>query len=397
MPAARTARRPHGRMVRCPGGYRAFVPAPLPPPIAWDADLASALSRADQAVGRLAGAGRGFANPHLFIASFLRREAVLSSRIEGTQTTLGEMLAAAAGATVPRDAADLHEVNNYVVALEYGRERLSTLPLSLRLMREIHERLMRGVRGDTATPGAFRRSQNWIGPPGCTLTDATYVPPPVDELLACLGALERFLHDDRLPPLVHAALAHAQFEAIHPFLDGNGRVGRLLITLLLVERRVLPEPLLYLSAYFEATRQEYYARLLAVTEHGAWEAWLIYFLRGVWSQAEDAVARIQLIDDLFERWSGDLAGVQSKRAQEVMELFAANPFWTVGGLAQVLKVAYTTARRAVERLQAAGIVSLVGPAKRNRVYCARAMLEILEAPQAVRPAAAHTAATPGAG
>ena len=397
MPAAQTARRLHGRMVQCPGGYRAFVPAPLPPPIAWDGDLASALSRADQAIGRLAGAGRGFANPPLFIASFLRREAVLSSRIEGTQTTLGELLAAAAGATVPRDAADLHEVNNYVVALEYGRERLNTLPLSLRLMREIHERLMRGVRGDTATPGAFRRSQNWIGPPGCTLTDATYVPPPVDELMACLGALERFLHDDRLPPLVHAALAHAQFEAIHPFLDGNGRVGRLLITLLLVERRVLPEPLLYLSAYFEATRQEYYARLLAVTEHAAWEAWLIYVLRGVWSQAEDAVARIQHIDDLFERWSGDLAGVQSKRAQEVMELFVANPFWTIGGLAQVLKVAYTTARRAVDRLQAAGIVSLFEPAKRNRVYCARAMLEILEAPQAVRPAASHTAHTRGAG
>ena len=397
MPAAQTARRPHGHLVQCPGGYRAFVPASLPPPIAWDADLASALSRADQAVGRLAGAGRGFANPPLFIASFVRREAVLSSRIEGTQTTLGEMLAAAAGATVSRNAADLHEVNNCVVALEYGRERLSTLPLSLRLMREIHERLMRGVRGDTATPGAFRRSQNWIGPFGCTLTNATYVPPPVDQLMACLGALERFLHDDRLPPLVHAALAHAQFEAIHPFLDGNGRVGRLLITLLLVERRVLPEPLLYLSAYFEATRQEYYARLLAVTGHGAWEAWLIYFLRGVWSQAEDAVARIQLIDDLFERWSGDLAGVQSKRAQEAMKLFVANPFWTVGGLAQVLKVAYTTARRAVERLQAAGIVSLFEPAKRNRVYCARAMLEILEAPQAVRPATSNAAATGGAG
>ena len=396
MPAAQTARRPHGRMVRCPGGYRAFVPAPLPPPIAWDVDLASALSRADQAVGRLAGAGRGFANPPLFIVSFLRREAVMSSRIEGTQTTLGEMLADAAGASVPRDAADLHEVNNYVVSLEYGRERLNTLPLSLRLLREIHERLMRGVRGDTATPGAFRRSQNWIGPPGCTLTDATYVPPPVDQLMTCLGALERFLHDDRLPPLVHAALAHAQFEAIHPFLDGNGRVGRLLITLLLIERRVLPEPLLYLSAYFEATRQEYYARLLAVTEHGAWEAWLIYFLRGVWSQAEDAVARLQFMEELFERWTRDLAGVQSKRAQEVLELFVANPFWTVGGLAQALRVAYTTARRAVERLQAAGIVSLFEPAKRNRVYCARAMLEILEAPQAVRPAASHTATTRGA-
>ena len=186
------------------------------------------------------------------------------------------MLAAQAGVPVGQGAEDLEEVVNYVEALEYGLERLDTLPLSLRLIREIHERLMRGVRGDTATPGEFRRSQNWIGPPGCTLNDASYVPPPADELMGCLDALERFLHDDSLPPLVHAGLAHAQFEAIHPFLDGNGRVGRLLITLLLVERELLPSPLLYLSAYFEASREDYYARLLAVTQEGAWERWLAY-------------------------------------------------------------------------------------------------------------------------
>ena len=375
-------RQPHGRTVRGRGGYRAFVPAPLPPPIAWDAELVGALSRADQAIGRLAGEGRRFPNPHLFISPFLHREAVLSSRIEGTRTTLGELLAARAGVPSGSDPADLHEVGNYVAALEYGLDRLDTLPLSLRLLREIHERLMRGVRGDTATPGEFRRSQNWIGPPGCSLRNATYVPPPVDELMGCLDALERFLHDEELPPLVHAALAHAQFEAIHPFLDGNGRIGRLLVTLLLVVRDVLPSPLLYLSAWFEAAREEYYAHLLAVTQDGAWEPWLVYFLTGVCTQAEDALARIQDIDDLYERWQEELAGAQSGRPEQVLRLFVGNPFRTVRGVAQEMDVAYTTARRAIDRLEEAGIVSLVGPAKRNRVYCARAMLDILEAPHA---------------
>ena len=194
-PAAK--RQPHGRRIRCPGGYHAFVPEPLPPRIEWSGGLAGALSAADRAVGRLAGEGQQLPNPHLLIRPFVRREAVLSSRIEGTQATLGELLAAEAGAAVERSAADLREVGNYVVALEYGIQRLHTLPLSLRLVRELHEKLMRGVRGDAATPGEFRRSQNWIGPAGCTLTDATFVPPPPDRLMDCLGALERFLHDVR--------------------------------------------------------------------------------------------------------------------------------------------------------------------------------------------------------
>lgn len=374
------SRRPHGRTIRCPGGYDAFIPAPLPAPIAWDGALAAALSRADLAVGRLAGEGRRFPNPHLFIRSFVRREAVLSSRIEGTRTTLAELLAAEAGAPAGAGSADLREVGNYVSALEYALDRLETLPLSLRLIREVHERLMRGVRGDTAAPGEFRRSQNWIGPPGCGLNDASYVPPPAGELAACLDALERFLHDDGLPPLIHAALAHAQFEAVHPFLDGNGRVGRLLITLLLAERGLLPSPLLYLSAYFEATREAYYAHLLAVTRHGAWEDWLIYFLSGVRTQAEDALARIELIDSLFESWRADLAGAPSGRVEQVLRLFVESPFWTVGEIGKKMGVAYTTARRAIDRLEDAGIVSLFGNAKRNRVYCAAAILAALEAP-----------------
>ncbi len=368
------------RLVRCPGGYQACVPEPLPPPVAWNSNLVAQLSSATLGAGKLAGEGRRLPNPHLVIQPFLRREAVLSSRIEGTETTLGELLADEAGGTVERNRADLREVGNYVSALDYGLNRLPTLPLSLRLVRELHQRLMQGVRDDAATPGEFRRSQNWIGPAGCSLNDATYVPPPPSELMACLDAWERFLHDETLPPLVHVALAHAQFEAIHPFLDGNGRVGRLLITLLLVERDVLPTPLLYLSAWFEATRQEYYARLLAVTQEGAWEQWLAYFLRGVALQSEDALDRIGRINDLYTDWRARLGTGHSTLPARALDLFAAHPLWTASTLASRLDVSFTTAQRAIARLEAAGIVSLAWAAKRNRVYCARAILEILNEP-----------------
>jgi len=368
----------HGRRVRAAGGYWAYLPDPLPPHLEWNAGLASRLSHADRAVGRLAGEGRRLPNPHLLIRPFIRREAVLSSRIEGTQATLGELLAAEAGAAVERSPADLREVGNYVGALEHGVARLKSLPLSLRLVRELHETLMRGVRGDMATPGEFRRTQNWIGPAGCTLAEATYVPPPPDRLMECLGAWETFLHEDTLPPLVQAALAHSQFEAIHPFIDGNGRVGRLLITLQLVAGGILPAPLLYLSAYFEATRQEYYARLLAVTEKGEWEEWLDYFLRGVGDQAEDALSRIQRIDELLAGWRRELSGATSRLPERALELFTENPFWSVGNLAKRAGVAFTTAQRAIDRMESAGIVTLATEARRNRVYCARAILEILE-------------------
>jgi len=371
-------RQPHGRRIRGPGGYWAYVPEPLPPRIDWNARLAGALSAADRAVGRLAGEGRRLPNPHLMIRPFVRREAVLSSRIEGTQSTLGELLAAEAGAAVERSPADLREVGNYVVALEYGIARLRTLPLSLRLVRELHQKLMRGVRGDAATPGQFRRSQNWIGRAGCGLADATFVPPPPDQLMECLGAWEQFLHDDSLPPLVHAALAHSQFEAIHPFLDGNGRVGRLMITLLLSAKGVLPSPLLYLSAWFVATREEYYARLLAVTQNGEWEEWLGYFLTGVAQQAEDAIDRTRRIDDLLRQWRTQLFRAPSKLPEKTIDLLVENPFWTVNKLAARLEVAFTTAQRVLDRLASAGIVELASEAKRNRAYCARAILDILE-------------------
>jgi len=374
-----------GRMLRCASGYTAFVPDPLPPKLDWTPTLVRALSDADRLIGRLAGEGASLPNPHLLIRPFVAREAVLSSRIEGTQPTLGELLASEAGAVVERSPEDLREVANYVVALEHGIRRLETLPLSLRLIREIHEKLMQGVRGGHATPGEFRRSQNWIGRPGCTLQTAAFVPPPPEELMACLGTLEKFLHEQILPPLVQIGLAHYQFETIHPFLDGNGRAGRLLITLFLVERSVLPRPLLYLSAFFEATRQDYYDSLRGVSERGEWNAWLEYFLNGVARQSEDALSRAQRMNRLLTEWRRDLSGWSSRTPILLLDRLAENPFLTITKAAKNLGVAFTTVQRAMERLRRKGIVEETSKAKRNRVYCAKALLDILEEPARLTP------------
>src|SRR5665213_1527076 len=260
---------PHaGRIVRTAKGYTAFVPAPLPPRLDFNVDLVRALSRADAALSELSGLGRVLPNPHLLIAPYLRREAVLSSRIEGTQASLADLLAEEAGEASHAAPDDVREVRNYVTALEYGVKRLGTSPLSLRLVRELHGKLMEGVRGDKATPGEFRRRQNWIGPHGSTEATASYVPPPVVEMKPALAEWEKFLHQrDTLPELVQCALMHEQFEALHPFLDGNGRVGRLLITLFLIERGRLSQPLLYLSEYIERNKQGYYDSLQRARTH----------------------------------------------------------------------------------------------------------------------------------
>lgn len=374
----------YGKYVRTPGGYEAFVPAALPPEIEWSPSLVRALSDADGLLGRLAGEGGALPNPHVFMRPFIRREAVLSSRIEGTQATLGELLAVEAGAHLERSPGDLKEVANYVAALEYGIKRLGKMPLSLRLVLELHARLMKGVRGQAAAPGEFRRTQNWIGAPGSTLANATYVPPPPREMMGCLGEWERFLHDRQLPPLVQIALAHAQFEAIHPFLDGNGRVGRLLITLFLVERGILPTPLLYLSAFFEAARRDYYDRLLAVTQEGRWGEWLEYFLNGVARQSEDALGRAEKINSKLAQWRTAAARFSSDTPVKLVDLIAANPFLTVKGAAKSLRCAFTTAQRGIGRLEKLGIVKQVGSAKRDRVYCAKALFDIIEAPAKLR-------------
>ena len=372
-------RRTHGKLVTGPGGCHAYLPHPLPPTINWDEALIRHLSAAERAIGGLECESLHLSNPNLMVSPFTRKEAVFSSRIEGTQTTLRELLTAEAGTVVDRSPADLHEVGNYVTALEHGLRRLDSLPLSLRFMCELHERLMRGVRGDSARPGEFRRVQNWIGGPGSSIRNAIYVPPPPTELAGCLADLERYLHNESLPPLVQAALVHSQFEAIHPFVDGNGRVGRLLITLLLVQRGLpMPSLFLHLSAYFERTRQEYYARLLGITERGEWEEWLDYFLIGVAGQAEDAIRKIRRIERLLSGWKQDLVRERSRVPERVLDLFTENPFWTVKTLAERLEVAYTTAQRAIEQLESLGAVSLAAGERRNRVYCARAILDVLE-------------------
>lgn len=362
------------------GAYSAFVPAPLPPALEWTPRLIGVLSEADRLVGRLAGEGGRLPNPHVLMRPFVRREAVLSSKIEGTQATLGELLAAEAGAVVERSPEDLREVGNYVVALEHGIHRLRKLPISVRLIRELHEKLMEGVRGQHAAPGLFRKTQNWIGKPGSTPATATFIPPPPGEVEPCLAAWEKFVHESNLPPLVTIALAHYQFEAIHPFLDGNGRVGRLLITLFLIERKILPTPLLYLSAFFEASRRDYYEGLRGVSDRGAWEDWLEYFLQGIARMSEDALNRATRINDLLAEWRAKLVGHSTNTPLRVLELLAANPFLTITGAASQLKLAFTTAQRAIERLEHNGIVQTVSDAKRDRVYCARALLEILEEP-----------------
>ncbi|MGC9396868.1 MAG: Fic family protein [Anaerolineae bacterium] len=374
-----------GKVLRVPGqDYWAYYPAPLPPRLAWTSDLVLALSSADSALGELKGLGHKLANPHLLIAPFIRREAVLSSRIEGTQASLTDLYAYEAAQLPLFDRpADVKEVYNYVGALEYGLARLQTFPLSLRLIRELHAHLMEGVRGEYQTPGEFRRSQNWIGPPGYLLNDATFVPPPPDAMHAALNDLETYLHAPPvLPPLVRLGLIHYQFETIHPFLDGNGRVGRLLIVLLLCAWGLLPRPLLYLSAYFQRHREAYYEHLLAVSQRGAWDAWLRFFLRGICEQSQDAIARSRRLLDLRERYREQFQNQRAAaRLLQVIDYLFARPIITVNSLAQAEEdIDYQSAYRYVNTLEGAGILREITGQARNRVYQADAILEAIAAP-----------------
>jgi len=371
--------------VEHPAGFHTYVPAPLPPAVAFSAQTWRALSDADRLIGRLAGEARGLSNPHILMRPFVRREAVLSSKIEGTTTTLPELLAQEAGAEVERDPDDLAEVANYIAALDLGMERLKTGRISLDLVKDLHRRLMQGVRGHAKSPGQFRTGQVYIGRPGSPIHSATYVPPPADEVPECLAAWERYLADRALPPLVQLALLHYQFEAIHPFRDGNGRVGRLVNTLFLLERGLLPSPFLYLSAFFEATRQEYHRRLLAVSREGDWEEWVAYFLNGVARQSEDAASRAVRIAALLDGWRRSLVGARSDLPLKLVDDLAANPYCVVKVIAKWERVAYTTAERAVEKLVKLEILRQVNQAERDRLFCATAILDILEEPANLTP------------
>jgi len=382
---------PSGHIIQVGQGetaYWAFVPNPLPPPLKFDSALIRALSDADRALGELAGLGRALPNPHLLINPFIRREAVLSSRIEGTQADLADLYVFEAGQLAlpglkPAPAeADVREVFNYVRALEYGLERLNTLPVSLRLIREVHARLMEGVRGELATPGEFRRTQNWIGAPGCTLNDATYVPPPVDEMHTALDAFEKYLHsEDNQPPLVRLALIHYQFEAIHPFIDGNGRIGRLLLFLLLVHWDLLPLPLLYLSAFFEKHRQAYYELLLAVSTRGAWREWIEFFLRGVAEQARDAVVRAKRLQDLQTEWHWRLAHARNSALLfRLADKLFESPLVTIPLAKDYLNVTYLSAQRIVDKLVQANILQPLDPEKKyGRMFIAREIFQVVGA------------------
>jgi Fic family protein len=328
-------------------------------------------------LGELAGLASMLPDPNLLIQPLIRREAVLSSRIEGTRASLGDLYAfEAVQLTLFEFPEDVKEVQNYVLALQYGLGRLATLPVSLRLMRELHARLLQGVRGEQWTPGEFRRSQNWIGPPGSTIQTATYVPPPVDEMKKALGALEVFIHQhDNLPGLIRLALVHYQFEAIHPFLDGNGRVGRLLNSILLHDWGVLSQPVLYLSAYFEASRQVYYDHLLAISQKGAWHDWFTYFLHGVQIQAEDSIQRIQRLQSLRDGYRGQFQQARSAaRLLQVIDWLFTQPIFNITQLSEMLAVTYSSAQRYVTQLEEAGIVTEITGQARNRVYQADRIL-----------------------
>ena len=356
---------PAGRTVRVGLGdvaYEAFVPNPLPPEIPLDLELFAALSDADRALGELSGLGRMIPNPDLLINPFIRKEAVLSSRIEGTQATITDLYEFEAGGESQGrrgGSEDVHEVVNYIAAFWYGFNRIDELPISGRLLKEMHELLREGVRGTDMNPGEFRTTQNWIGPQKCLLKDATFVPPPVAEMEEAISAFERYLHepDPGLPPLVRLALIHCQFEMIHPFLDGNGRIGRLLVSLLLVNWKLLPLPLLYLSAFFERDRDLYYQRLLGTSRHGAWRDWVLYFLGGVALQARDATERAKRLQDLQLRWRGEVTQARSSALLlKLVDSLFRSPVLTVPGAARHLDVTYPAAKSNVDKLVAAGIL-----------------------------------------
>lgn len=368
-----------GRVVMTAQGYAAFVPAPLPPRIEYTDGLVLALSGADAALSELAGLGRVLPNPRLLIAPYVRREAVLSSRIEGTQASLSDLLVDEAGQPTEAPADDVQEVRNYVIALEYGIERLKELPLSLRLGCELHARLMDGVRGHHATPGEFRRSQNWIGPPGSTPVTAPYVPPPVAEMKEALGEWEKFLHQrGTIPELIQCALMHEHFEALHPFLDGNGRVGRLLITLFLIERGRLGLPLLYLSEFIERYRADYYFYLQAVRTHGDWAGWLLYFLNGVqWSALRASRQARQLID-LRESLLQRLAALP--KAIPLVDALFENPYLVPARVVQLTGVSDPTARTLLRKLVSLGVLEEVTGRQWGKLYVARDVLTALDDP-----------------
>ena len=376
-----------GRLIQQRTGYSAFIPSPLPPqpPVALTGALQALLSNADRALGRLDGSIQTLPNPDLFVLMYVRKEAVLSSQIEGTQSSLQDLLAAEAKVFAQEGSHDVAEVINYVKAMNHGLARLEKLPVSVRLIREIHEKLLTDVRGSKLTPGELRRSQNWIGPAGCTLAEAAFVPPPPEEVPEALGALERFLHqDDDIPLLIKVGLAHVQFERIHPFLDGNGRVGRLLITFLLCERGVLLKPVLYLSYYFKHHRQSYYDHLQAVRDSGDWEGWLAFFLRGIAEVSAQATETARCILELREKHRTLITehfGRAAGNGHRVLEHLYKRPIISVKEVRTITGTSNPAANQLVQKLVKHGILIEFTGQKRNRRFRYDSYIRLFEEPE----------------
>jgi Fic family protein len=381
-----------GRFISQPTGYRAFIPAPLPPDpqIALDGDLLALLSKADISLGRLDGLVKVIPDPDFFVGMYVRREAVLSSQIEGTQSTLEDLLEVELEPNAPDRHGDVGDIVNYIAAMNHGLSRIDELPLSLRLIREIHAELLRDGRGSYATPGEFRTSQNWIGPIGASLNQATFVPPPVAEMKQALGDFENFLHDaGETALLIAAGLIHAQFETIHPFIDGNGRVGRLLITFLLVHSGALRAPLLYLSYYFKLHRAEYYDRLMAIRLSGDWEGWLRFFLRGVAETAEQATDTAERIFELREQNRTLALSDSGSKGLLLLSMLFQRPLVNVNAVSRALDVTFPTANRLVARFETLGLLREVTGQRRSRLFRYEPYLRLFD-----EPASATTESTP---
>ncbi len=339
------------------------------------------LSKADQAVGRLDGMMEMLPNPRLFLFMCVRKEAVLSNRIEGTRSTLQDLLVAEQRPLSPSPAkGEVGEVMNYVRAMEYGLERLVDLPLSTRLFREIHKVLLEGVRGYRLTPGELRTTQNWIGPSDSPISDATFVPPPPNEVGPCLSDLEKFIHrQDPLPILARVGLVHAQFEIIHPFLDGNGRLGRLIITLMLCHHQVFTQPVLYVSLFFARNRFDYYRHLQAVHDKGDWEGWLLFFLRGVTEVSEEATGIAKNLLGLHEKHRQTITehlGRSAGKGYRVLDLLHQNPVLTIPQVMESTGMSYSATTRLIGQLTELKILEDLTKGRRNRVFVYRDLLRV---------------------
>lgn len=367
-----------GTFIMQPSGYSSFVPHKLPPepPLQYDAEILTLLSNADRKLGRLDGITQTLPNPELFVAMYVQKEAVLSSQIEGTQASLSDVLEQD---NAPEKRGDVSEVVNYVNAMNYGLKRLHDFPLSLRLIREIHAKLLENGRGSTRNPGEFRSTQNWIGPQGCTLQEATFIPPCIPDMKQALADLEIFLHgEDTLPALIRIALIHAQFESIHPFLDGNGRMGRLLITFWLCQQEILSEPLLYLSYYFKKNRLEYYDRLMAVRTNGDWEGWVKFFLKGIPFVSDEATETAKEILTLKNKFERILLTKNNTNYTKLFEQLFQSPFTTKTLVQQQLNTTYPTASKIIDDFCSLNILDDITPtSKRNKRYAFSSYINIL--------------------